>query len=524
MVEQDPQAPTPAAPPADPLIGKELHGRFRITERLGAGGMGTVYKAIQSPLDRVVALKVLNADYGAGRDPGFQRRFFLEASVTSKLKHPNTIHVIDYGKTDDGVYYIAMEFLEGITLSQLIQKHGPLPWQRVMHLVQQICRSLREAHRAGVVHRDLKPANVMILQEETDHDLVKVLDFGLVKSFLPDKPLDETELTQAGVFLGSPQYVAPEQARNQADPRSDIYSLGVIMYQMLMGRPPFLAAQSIDVIIQHLNEAPPRFSALRPEIQVPDMVEAIVMHCLEKKPDARFQSMDELLEAIRQAAGGLSGVYSGIFTGITPAPISPASGMWPRPPSQPALPIQQPSPVPPSSETPTTALRPVDRPIQPRRTWLVPSLVGGGLAIVAAAAVVATQWHARPAPAPAPVTTQAPPPPVPVPVVAAPRPAQVTPPKPSVPLPVRFRIESDPPGARVSLDGATLGTTPVTFTRAPGADGLAHAALRFHLDGYEGVAIDASGPGPEIHLTQKLRRRATQKVKHSTGYKDDPYQ
>src|SRR5436309_661619 len=110
MVERDPQAPTPAAPMADPLIGKELHGRFRIVERLGAGGMGTVYKAIQSPLDRVVALKVLNSEYGAGRDPGFQRRFFLEASVTSKLKHPNTIHVIDYGKTDDGLYYIAMEF------------------------------------------------------------------------------------------------------------------------------------------------------------------------------------------------------------------------------------------------------------------------------------------------------------------------------------------------------------------------------------------------------------------------------
>jgi serine/threonine protein kinase len=517
MVESDPQAPTPSAPPTDPLIGKELHGRFRILERLGAGGMGTVYKAIQSPLDRVVALKVLNSDYGAGRDPGFQRRFFLEASVTSKLKHPNTIHVIDYGKTDEGIFYIAMEFLEGITLSQLIQKHGPLPWHRVLHLSQQICRSLREAHKSGVVHRDLKPANVMILHEETDHDLVKVLDFGLVKSFLPDKPLDETELTQAGVFLGSPQYVAPEQARNQADPRSDIYSLGVMMYQMLMGRPPFLAAQSIDVIIQHLNEKPTPFAQLKPDIQVPEAVEGLVLRCLEKKPEARFQSMEELLEAIRQAAGGLSGVYTGIFTGVTPAPISPGSSLWPRPPSQPAMPVQV---VPPSSESPTTALRP-GRAIAPRRRWLVPAIVGAAIILVAAVAVVV---HARatPAPiAPAPV-------PVPVPVVTTPAEPHVEPPA-SAPAdstssPVQFVIESDPPGAKVSVDGAAIGPTPITFTRPAGADGTAKAALTFKLDGYEEVSVATGGPGPQIHLTQKLRRRAAKVKQHSAGYKEDPYQ
>src|SRR3954471_6627813 len=233
----------------DPLLGKVLNGRFRVLEKLGAGGMGTVYKAIQAPLDRIVALKVLNNNYDSKRDPGFQRRFFLEASVTSKLKHPNTITVIDYGKTDDNIYYIAMEFVEGITLAQVVATEGAIEWSRCLNIAQQVCRSLREAHKAGIIHRDLKPANVMICNEETDHDLVKVLDLGLVKSFQPDSPHAKAaaaaELTQAGVFLGSPQYMAPEQARNLADPRSDIYSLGVVMYQMMMGRPPFMAEQSI---------------------------------------------------------------------------------------------------------------------------------------------------------------------------------------------------------------------------------------------------------------------------------------
>src|SRR4051812_40588814 len=279
--------------------------------------MGTVYKAVQAPLDRLVALKVLNNNYDSKRDPGFQRRFFLEASVTSKLKHPNTITVIDYGKTDDNIYYIAMEFVEGITLAQVVATEGAIEWSRCLNIAQQVCRSLREAHKAGIIHRDLKPANVMICNEETDHDLVKVLDFGLVKSFQPDSPhakeAASAELTQAGVFLGSPQYMAPEQARNLADPRSDIYSLGVVMFQMIMGRPPFVAEQSIDVIVKHMKEAPPTFLELRPDLEIPAEVEAVVLKCLEKDPAKRFQSMDDLLEGMRRAssAGGMSGLFSG---------------------------------------------------------------------------------------------------------------------------------------------------------------------------------------------------------------------
>ena len=208
----------------DPLIGQVLSGRFEIIAPLGVGGMGRVYKAVQRPLMREVALKVLNPRYDGTRDPGFERRFFLEASMTSKLKHPNTITVHDYGRTDDGIYFIAMEYLEGETLQKVLVDNGRLPWPRALYVAGQIARSLREAHKLGLVHRDLKPANVMVMTEGTGGDTVKVLDFGLVKSFTPEKPkeddeVDRTGLTQAGVLLGSPLYMAPEQARGEADPR-----------------------------------------------------------------------------------------------------------------------------------------------------------------------------------------------------------------------------------------------------------------------------------------------------------------
>ncbi len=213
----------------DPLIGKTLNDRFRIVERLGAGGMGTVYKAVQAPLDRVVALKILNTDYGAGKDPGFQKRFFLEASVTSKLRHPNTITVIDYGKTEDGIFYIAMEYVEGQTLAQVLAlARARCPGARALH--DRACRSAaRSARRTrpGVIHRDLKPANVMVLDEENDArpgEGARLRPGEVVPG--EEQRRTTTELTQAGVFLGSPQYMAPEQAKNQADPRSDIYSLG----------------------------------------------------------------------------------------------------------------------------------------------------------------------------------------------------------------------------------------------------------------------------------------------------------
>lgn len=313
----------------DPLVGQVLSGRFEIVAPIGVGGMGRVYKAVQQPLGREVALKVLNPRYDGTKDPGFERRFFLEASMTAKLKHPNTITVHDYGRTDDGIYFIAMEFLEGDTLQKVLSENGRLPWPRALFIAGQVARSLREAHKLGLVHRDLKPANVMLMTEGTGGDTVKVLDFGLVKSFTPEKPkedeVDRTGLTQAGVLLGSPLYMAPEQARGEADPRTDIYALGILMFQTIAGRPPFVSKESIDVIVKHIREKPPELRSLVPE--VPLEVNSLVMKCLEKEPQARFQTMDELLDAMRMATAGqgLSGAFADPRTqsGLIPRTSTP---------------------------------------------------------------------------------------------------------------------------------------------------------------------------------------------------------
>ncbi|QRN99255.1 protein kinase [Archangium violaceum] len=543
MVQSGAQAQSAPADVGDPLIGRVLNDKFRILEALGSGGMGRVYKAVQAPLDRLVALKVLNPQYSEGKDPGFQKRFFLEAAVTAKLRHPNTVTIIDYGKSDDGVLYIAMEYLEGQTLAQLLTQVGPLPWMRVLNIVAQVARSLREAHRVGLIHRDLKPANIMVLNQEDDHDVVKVLDFGLVKSFLPDRGRpDESELTQAGVILGSPQYMAPEQARNVSDPRSDVYSLGVVMFQMLMGRPPFQAAQSIDVIFKHINEAPPTFASIWPANSVPQEVEALVMRCICKRPDERFQSMDEVLEAVRRAASsaGFSGAFSNprIITGSTPIPVTgsgPISG-----------PQTGPLPGPASTGASTVALDiAVEEPAKPaaRRTLSLALFSGSlllGLGVAAVVALRSTAPQPSPTPAPEPVAATAPakqatpapePEIIPAPLVppqpaAQPAAAEAAPTEAAQPTPIRMLIASEPGGARVLYEGRMLGETPVELMVPPGADGRASARLTFVLEGYQRLTTIAEGEGPVIRFNQKLKKKSASRTstdRDSAGYKDDPY-
>src|SRR5262249_44205843 len=313
-------APEPSASDVvEPLWKKVLNDRFPILEPIGVGGMGKVYKAIQSPLDRVVAIKILTPNGGV--DPGFRQRFFLEASLTSKLRHPNTVTVIDYGETPDGIFYLAMEYLDGQPLSQVLAG-GPLHWTRCIRIAQQICRPLREAHKMGIVHGDLKPANVMLLTEEGDQDSVKVLDFGLVKSFLRESDASESEITNPGMLLGSPRYMAPEQLRNQADPRSDIYSLGAVLYEMLVGHPPFSAKDAIDVMFMHMNEPPKPLRAARPNIEVPKELEAVVRRSREKQPAGRFRSRGGVREGMRRAApgGGASGTAGEIPAASDPTP------------------------------------------------------------------------------------------------------------------------------------------------------------------------------------------------------------
>ncbi|WP_404369699.1 serine/threonine protein kinase [Corallococcus coralloides] len=532
MIESD--APRKGAPAdvADPLLGRILNERFRILETLGAGGMGRVYKAMQAPLDRLVALKVLNPQYsGEGKDPGFQKRFFLEASVTAKLRHPNTVTVIDYGKTEDGIYYIAMEYLEGLTLSQLLTQEGPLPWERALAIGQQVARSLREAHKVGLIHRDLKPANVMILNQEADHDVVKVLDFGLVKSFSGDAAMKEdTTLTQAGVILGSPQYMAPEQARNIADPRSDVYSLGVVLYQTLMGRPPFQAAQSIDVIVKHINDPPPPFHTVWPDHTVPAEVEALVMKCLAKRPVDRYASMDAVLQGMRTAASasGVSGVFA-TRTGLNAVGSGPHSGIHSG--AHPAL-GSGPTPAPNTMALDISVDEAGGLAEKKSRKGLGIALFGVSLFVgLGVASIFVLRGAQKPPPEPAVSAPVARTPVAPPPTREAAPVAEAAAPPPAAPRPVRFDVESDPPGAEVKINGRVRGNTPLVINHTPDTPGLADVEVSFAMDGYQTVSKTYSGePGTTVNVSIKLPRIKKQPGPKpspkapSSQYKDDPYQ
>ena len=316
----DDEAETPAAPSlVDPRLGEILLGRYRLDRLVGKGGMGRVYRATQLPLNRSVAVKILNPEFQR-KDPQFVRRFFLEAATAARLTHPNTITVFDYGESERGELFIAMEYLPGKPLARILASEGALDTGRILHIATQICRALREAHGKGIIHRDLKPGNILLVDDGDDPGMVKVLDFGLVKLFnaedvqplgsrarrlpaddssLPPEPVDG-ELTQAGMFLGSPKYMSPEQIQGVAlDPRTDIYSLGVLMYQMATGRPPFAGTTSVEVIYKHVNDPPPPFAT--GAVDVPPELQAIILRCLAKQREDRYASMGALLVHLKDA-------------------------------------------------------------------------------------------------------------------------------------------------------------------------------------------------------------------------------
>ena len=316
----------------DPLLGRVIADRFRIVSLIARGGMGKVYRAEQAPLGRLCAIKVLNPNYSGDADPEFHRRFFREASTASKITHPNSVTIFDYGKTDDEVYYMAMEYLEGQTLHQALRENGPMQEERAGRIAQQICRALREAHAIGVIHRDLKPANIFLTRHGDDDDFVKVLDFGLVKH-IGERP--EEQLTQTGLFMGSPKYMAPEQIQGGVvDARTDIYSLGIILYEMLAGKVPFERATSVNILMAHVGEPPPPMREVNPNLHCSPAFEDLVMRCIAKDPNQRYSSMDEVLQWIKRAHGvSMTGQLAAVnVTGPFP-PAFPSSNPSFIPPS-----------------------------------------------------------------------------------------------------------------------------------------------------------------------------------------------
>jgi eukaryotic-like serine/threonine-protein kinase len=285
--------------PAEDALPKLLNGRYRLEGTLGEGGMGVVYRGTDLMMQRAVAVKLIRGSDGYGFDDEIAGRFLREAKNTARLQHEHIVEVFDLGRTNDGDLYFVMELLEGESLASRIRKFGRLSPEETVHIARQICKGLHVAHVAGVVHRDLKPANIMLLRRAGDPLFVKVLDFGVAKAHDPDQ---QTQFTHTGMLVGTVDYMAPEQITGKpVDGRTDIYSLGVLLYRMLSGRPPFKDTGVPALIHAHLNTMPKPITEVVSD--VPNALDFVVLRCLAKSPGRRYESMAELARALEDALG-----------------------------------------------------------------------------------------------------------------------------------------------------------------------------------------------------------------------------
>lgn len=316
----------------DPQVGKVLDGKYRLDAFLSQGGMGAVYKATHVMLGRPVAVKLIKPELVTS--PDIVRRFQREARAASNLNHPNIVNIFDLGQTDDGTLYIAMELIDGPSLKDVIRKTGPLPAPRTIRILRQIAGALSVAHRNGIIHRDLKPHNVMLARDGEGNEVAKLLDFGIAKTF------DEAaQLTQTGFALGTPQYMSPEQAEGKpVDGRSDLYSVGVILYELLAGEVPFNDSSTPAILVKQMTEAPTPPSFRNPSVPVPPQLEAIAMRCLEKDPANRFQTAEDLSAALDRAGVEIAAAHgSDQPTLLAPSASAPTLIAPTRPDTRPTV-------------------------------------------------------------------------------------------------------------------------------------------------------------------------------------------
>jgi serine/threonine-protein kinase len=426
------------------MIGRRF-GNYRTTALLGEGGMGAVYLAEHPSIGRKVAIKVLRAELAS--DTQLLARFVNEARAANAIRHPNIIEILDSGTTDSGISYLVMELLEGEPLAARIKRQGRLAPTDAVAFAMQTASALGAAHAKGIVHRDLKPDNLYAVPDVANpgREHVKVLDFGIAK--LQAKMSDDSIKTRTGTLMGTPVYMSPEQClgTKDVDHRSDIYSLGIIVYEMLAGQPPFVSEGFGALVNMHLNQAPVALGQ-----RVPGLcsgLEALVAKMLAKRPEDRQQSMLEVHAALAAAAG---------TTPITCAPSPLATDLRNGLGATVAAPPHASSQV--SAVGPTTLSHITGEQSATGAVTYVPSarpwIVGGLVAGVAALGLVLALRGSPTAPAVAPTSPAAP--------VAAPAPP---PPAPAAPARVRIQVESVPPGARIvrATDGVVLGTTPQTM-------------------------------------------------------------
>jgi serine/threonine-protein kinase len=367
--------PSPSGPHLDDPVGSVIADRYRVLEHLSEGGMASVYLAEHVAVGRTLALKILRGDQS--RQPDLLRRFLQEARAASLVRSPHVIDIIDVGVTPDGLAYMAMELLDGEDLSQLLAREGPLPWSRLGPMILQICDALRAAHAQGIVHRDIKPENCFAIEFAGARDFIKVIDFGIAKD-LEGKTDIHRAPTVSGSIYGTAAYVAPELlAGKTPDARVDIYALGVLMYELLAGEKPFPGEAISDILLGHLQTLPTPLATKAPG-RVPEAVDALVLHALEKDPDHRFQSMEALAEAVAATLDPLE-MQRAIEAGTIPTGSYLA-----------VLRAEHSSPALRRPTRASAAVPVVRRP--PRRRWLIAL----ALLLVLALGLVLLRWQLRP--------------------------------------------------------------------------------------------------------------------------------
>ncbi|MBZ0115376.1 MAG: protein kinase, partial [Sandaracinaceae bacterium] len=277
----------------DPLIGRTVGGAYLLQELVGVGGMGRVYRAEQNMLGRTVAVKVIHPHLLG--DDQTVARFYNEARAASRLNHPDSVSIIDFGRTEDGILYLVMEYLAGKDLARVLAEEGPLPFLRICRILRHVLSALGEAHALGVVHRDLKPENIIVRKVRRGAEQIKVVDFGLATIVGPGG----TSITTPGLVCGTPDYMAPEQGKGEhVDGRGDLYACGVVLFEMLTDRLPFEEDTPTKVVFRHIHDPVPDPRELAPHRAIPDELADICLRALRKKPQERFQSADEMFEAL----------------------------------------------------------------------------------------------------------------------------------------------------------------------------------------------------------------------------------
>jgi serine/threonine protein kinase len=503
------------------MIGQQF-GNYRVLSLLGEGGMGAVYLAEHPGIGRRVAVKVLHKQFSG--DEQLLGRLLNEARAANAIRHPNIIEILDSGMREDGVPYLVMELLEGESLGQRIRRSGPLPMADTIAFVLQTASALGAAHKKGIVHRDLKPDNLFIVpisggdesgrvEADGPNERMKVLDFGIAKLQMP-QPGDSVK-TRTGTLMGTPVYMSPEQCRGtkMVDHRTDVYSLGIIFYEMLVGHPPFVSDGFGELVNMHLNVPPPSARVSRPEVT--EQLDGIILKMLAKNPEDRYPDMGSLTSAIRLAAG-------------------PPFSVHRSSPDLSNAPTQARTPAPDVGGT--RAMPSEGRPAQPQVTTFrtgvgevtVPPTIqtGGGrgkvIAGVVALAVLGGGAYfflgGSSAKVEPPVAVAAP---TPAPIAAAPAPVVAPAPKPAAPVApktVTVRLATDPQGAQIfdATGGAALGTTPLSLTRPRGVV----LKVRLEKDGYVSAVRDV--PLDEDQgLEFALDRKAAPKPKPTHKSRED---